>query len=192
MKAMRGTRRWTVADYHRMAEAGILDEDDRVELLDGEIFDMSPIGSVHAARVGRIADRPAQRCGDRALVRRQNPILLDDHSEPEPDIAVVLPRSDYYLLEHPKPADVLLLIEIADSSARSDRAKKLPLYAAAGIPEVWLVDLSGDRVEICRDPAEGRYATVRDLGRGTEVAPLALPDVRLEIVDLLPPPGMRP
>src|SRR5207247_3212709 len=140
-------RRFTVDEYYRMAETGILAEDDRVELLDGEIVEMSPIGPRHAATVTRLDHLFNRLVGDRAIVRAQNPVRLDGYSEPEPDIALVTPRADFYRAEHPTPRDILLIVEVADTSLRYDRHTKLPGYARAGVPEAWLVDLTADRVE---------------------------------------------
>jgi len=181
MKHALGRRRWTVDDYHRMAEIGLLGEDDRVELLDGEVVEMSPIGSVHAGLVERVADLLRLRCAGKAQVRTQNPIRIGKHSEPEPDIALVKPRDDYYIGAHPGPDDVLLLIEISDSSVAIDRADKAPLYAAAGVPEVWLVDLRAGEVEVHRGRADGWRARP-----GEAIAPLALPDLRIAVDELLP------
>lgn len=149
--------RFSVDDYERMGQAGVLGEDDRVELLEGEIVDMTPIGSRHAACVDRLTAVFSERLGGRAIVRVQNPVRLDDWSEPQPDIALLRVRDDYYAGAHPGPDDVLLLVEVADASAASDRLSKLPLFAAAGIAETWLLDLTASTVEIYRDPAAGRY-----------------------------------
>jgi Uma2 family endonuclease len=158
-------RRFTVDEYHRMAEAGILGEDDRVELLDGEIVQVSPIGARHAATVSRLEHLFHHLAGNRAIVRGQNPVRLDNYSEPEPDIALVAPRDDYYAADHPVPRDVLLIVEVADTSLRYDRHRKLPSYARAGIPEVWLVDLTLDRVERHREPRGDAYTDQQNLGR---------------------------
>jgi len=146
--------RYTVEDYERMGAAGILGEDDRVELIEGEIIDMPPIGSPHGGSVNRIAQKLTLAVGDRAIVAVQNPIRLDDFSEPQPDIALLKPREDFYAARHPTPDDVLMLIEVAETSIRYDRDKKLPLYARAGIPEVWLVDIKAGRITRYRDPSD--------------------------------------
>jgi Uma2 family endonuclease len=189
MDQVRERHRFSVADYHKLGEVGVLTADDRAELLDGEIVDMSPIGSLHAGTVEMIADRLRQRSGGRVQVRVQNPVWLDPHSEPQPDISVVEPRQDYYLSAHPTPEDVLLLIEVADSSAADDRSRKLPLYARAGIREVWLIDLTGMRIEVHCDPAQGRYGTARHVLPGEMLAPVALPGISLPAADLLPVQG---
>lgn len=172
-------RRFTVDEYHRMAETGILREDDRVELLDGEIVEMSPSGPRHAATVRRLERLFHRLAGERALVSGQNPISLDRYSEPEPDIALVRPQDDFYAGAHPTPADVLLIVEVADSSLGYDR-RKLASYARAGIPEVWLVDLTRDRVETHRAPRGDGYGEHHVLGRDEAITPLLLPDIMIE------------
>jgi Uma2 family endonuclease len=178
-------RAFTVAEFHRMAEAGIFSEDDRVELLDGEIVEMTPIGSRHAACVKRLLRALDRGAGDRAILGAQDPIRLGEHSEPQPDVVLVKPRADFYAAAHPGPEDVLLLVEVAESSAEVDRAVKLPLYATAGIPEVWLVDLAGERVEVYREPAAGGYQQTLTLARGDIVSPHAFPDLRLGVAEIL-------
>jgi Uma2 family endonuclease len=177
-------RRFTVDDYHRMAHAGILGPDERVELLDGEIVEMSPIGSRHAGTVARVHWLFHRLAADRALVWVRNPIRLDRHSEPQPDVTLLRPRGDFYTGAHPGPGDVLLLVEVADVSLRHDRTRKIPAYAGAGIPEVWLVDLTTERIEVYRDPAAG-YATRRTVERGASLSPLGLPGVVLATDEIL-------
>jgi len=150
--------RFTTADYHRMAEAGILDEDSRVELIRGQIVDMAPIGAPHLGMVNRLTRLLPALLAGRGLVSVQNPVRLDDGSEPEPDVAVLKPRADDYESATPRPEDVLLLVEVADSTLRDDRDVKIPLYAESGIPECWLVDIIGRAVEVYRQPMGGRYA----------------------------------
>ena len=150
--------RLTVADFRRMGEVGILGPDDRVELIAGEIIDMSPIGSLHAALVDRVAGVFHQRCGSEAIVRVQNPLALDDTSQPQPDIAVLRPRADFYAAAHPGPADVLLVIEVADTTLAFDLDVKVPLYAAAGVPEAWVIEAASRRTHVFRRPVNGRYA----------------------------------
>lgn len=149
--------RLTVAQYHRMGEAGILRADARVELINGEIIDMAPTGSRHAGTVIQLAHILRQALDQNAQIAVQSPLVLNDESEPEPDLAVLRPRADFYKSSHPGPGDVLLLIEVADSSLRYDRLIKVPLYARHGIPEVWLVDLEGRRVSRFTDPGPQGY-----------------------------------
>lgn len=178
--------RFTVEDYYRMAATGVLSEDDRVELLDGEIVDMTPIGSGHMGCVNRLTQLFSLGCGTRAIVQVQGPIRLGPHSEPQPDLALLRPRPDFYAEGHPGPDAVLLLVEVADTSLDVDRTVKLPLYARARIPEVWLVDLLGGRVEVHRAPEATGYGDVRRLGRGERLSPLALPGIAVRVEDIVP------
>jgi Uma2 family endonuclease len=178
-------RRFNVHDYHCMAEAGILLEDDRVELIDGEIVEMSPIGSRHAACVSRLVALLTNRLGSSAVIFPQNPVRLGDFLEPQPDIAVLRPRTDYYASALPGPADVLLLVEVAETSLRYDREVKLPLYSATGIQEVWIVDLVNERIEQYGDPKEGIYRTTMEAQRGMAVRSVALPLIDVDVDSLL-------
>ena len=153
-------RRLISADvFHRMGEAGILGPSDRVELIAGEIIDMSPIGAMHAAIVDVLARRFSRRACESLFVRCQNPLRLDDLSEPEPDLAILRPRADCYTTAHPEAADVLLVIEVADTSLAYDLGTKVPLYARHGIPEVWVIDAATRRTRVFRQPALGRQAS---------------------------------
>ena len=176
---------FTVGDYHRMAETGVLRPEARVELLDGQVVEMTPIGSRHAGCVNRLTRMLTGALGDRATVAIQNPAILDDFSEPQPDVAVVRYRADGYAGRHPGPADVLLLIEVMVTSADFDRDVKVPLYARAGIPEVWLVDLEAAAVEVYREPGEEGYAVVHTATRGDQVTPSNLAHVALPVWDIL-------
>ena len=176
---------FTVDDYHRMAETGVLRPDARVELLDGQVVPMSPIGSPHAGCVNRLTQMLARALAGRATLGIQNPVVLDDFSEPQPDVAVLKYRSDGYAARHPSPADVLVLIEVMVTSAYIDRDVKLPLYARAGIPEVWLVDLGADVIEILREPGPDGYASVRTATRDDALVPLHLATVTLSGADIL-------
>jgi Uma2 family endonuclease len=178
-------RRFTAEEFHLMADAGVFGDGDRVELLEGEVVEMSPIGSRHAACVRRLAQFFAEQVTGRALVDIQNPIRLDEWSEPQPDLALLRPRPDYYAAGHPRPDDVLLVVEVADTSATADRVYKLPLYAAAGVAEVWLVDLAAATLEVCTSPAPTGYGVVRRALAGDHVAPAAFPDASLAVADLL-------
>jgi Uma2 family endonuclease len=178
-------RLFTVAEYHKMVEAGILSEDDRVELLNGEIVAMSPIGSRHAACVDRLTQHLVVQVGGRAIVHVQNPIRLGEHSEPQPDLALLRRRPDFYATSHPGPGGVLLVVEVADTSAAFDREVKVPLYAQFVVPEVWLVDLAGEQVEVFRQPSPQGYQDIRTVRRGEAVAPLLLPNLSLAVDALL-------
>ena len=150
--------RLTVDHYHRMVDSGILGPDDRVELVSGEVLDMSPIGSLHAAIVRALARWMAGSVGDRAIVSVQNPVLLDDASEPQPDIAILAPRVDCYAAAHPGPGDVLLVVEVAETSLAYDLGVKVPLYARHGIPEAWVIDAATRQTRVFREPGAEGYA----------------------------------
>jgi Uma2 family endonuclease len=152
--------RLTLADYHRLGEAGILGEDDRVELLEGQLVDMSPISPRHALAVDALNESLLLAVAGRAGVRVQNPIELDGTTEPQPDIALVRRPWRGYPNAHPRPEDIFLLIEVADTSLETDRGAKLELYARAGIRECWIVDLTTDGVLVCRNPSGDRYGSV--------------------------------
>ncbi|OLE52008.1 MAG: hypothetical protein AUG51_20095 [Acidobacteria bacterium 13_1_20CM_3_53_8] len=161
-------RHFNATEYYRMMDAGILSESDRVELIDGEVIEMSPIGSRHAACVDRL-NKLLNRLED-VIVRVQNPIRLDDFSEPQPDITLLQLRTDFYAQGHPTPSDVMLVIEVAESSTEFDRVVKLPLYAESLIPEIWLINLPDERVEIFSSPTHGIYQNSQELRRGDSIA----------------------
>lgn len=173
--------RFSVSDYHRMGDLGLFDEGTRLELLDGEVVEMSPIGSRHAACVDWLTALFTAAPGHRTIVRVQNPVVLDDRSEPQPDVSLLRSRPDFYSSGHPQPADILLLVEVADTTIGSDRAIKVPLYAAAAVDEVWLVDLPAGAVRLFRQPVGDGYQTQSSHTAGDVLIPLALPDVRLDI-----------
>jgi Uma2 family endonuclease len=179
-------RRFTVDEYYRMAEAGILKVGEHVELIEGDVVTMCPIGSWHASGVDRLNYGFSTRLAGRALVRVQSPIRLSDNSEPEPDIALLRLRDDFYATAHPFPADVLLVVQVADTSLRFDRDTKISLYAASGIPEVWLVDLEASQVTVYRDPHAGGYRSVRVHEREASIAPTAFPDIVVPCAEILP------
>ena len=176
--------RLTVADYYRMAEVGILDPDARVELIDGEIIDMAPPGSLHAATVHRLTEIFVRALEGRATVLVQNPVRLSDYSEPQPDLALLRRREDFYSEHHPRPGDALLVVEIADTSLRFDRDRKTPLYAGHEIQELWLVDLRGKRLVRHRAPQHAAYTLVDepDLSAALDVS--ALPGVAVDLRSL--------
>mgnify|MGYP005850732689 CR=1 FL=1 len=177
--------RFTVEEYHRMGTAGIFSEDDRVELIEGEIVEMSPIGSRHANCVRRLIYLLSRMTGERAVIDVQNPIRLGEYSEPQPDVTLLRPRPDFYAAAHPGPADVLLVIEVADTSADYDREVKVPLYALAGIPEVWLVELYAEQIEVYRQPLPHGYQEVQIVRRGQHLSPQAFPEPALAVDDIL-------
>ncbi len=177
-------RKFTVEEYHLLARTGILKEDDRVELIDGEIVEMSPIGSRHAACVARLTAW-AVRLQDRAIAWVQNPVRLGDLTEPQPDLALLRFRSDFYATAHPTPEDIFLVVEVAETSADYDRQVKIPLYARWSIPEAWLVDLDQHRVEVYRNPSSDGYRDLRGVTGSEPIAPLAFPDLELRAQDIL-------
>lgn len=186
MSTLIAKRCFNVEEYYRMAQAGILSEDDRVELIEGEIVEMSPIGSRHAACIDRIVNFLLNRyAGRTAIVRVQSPIRLDDFSEPQPDISLLRPREDFYAGEHPTPTDVLLLIEVADTSLEYDRVVKTLLYARANIPEVWLINLKEDEVDVYMQPVGDSYQTIQRFKAGESFASRVLPDLTLNVDELL-------
>jgi len=177
----------TVQEFFRMGETGVLAPETGIELIDGELIDMPPIGPQHASRTKRVSALLHRAIGERAIVSTQDPILLGDLNAPQPDIALLVPRDDFYEAEHPHPADVLLLIEVADTSLTYDYDRKLPLYARFGIPEVWLIDIAGRTVMIHRDPQaeQARYAARFPLEPPGLIRPVMLPDIELDLSALL-------
>jgi Uma2 family endonuclease len=178
-------RYFNVSEYYRMAEAGILTADDRVELIDGEIVKMSPIGSQHAACVKRLNQILQQQFGATAVIGVQDPVRLNEFSEPEPDVTLLRARSDFYAQQHPTPADVLLLIEVSDTTVLYDRNIKVPLYARAGVPEVWLIDLQQEIIEVYAQPAGGAYQVQRQAQRGEQVQAETIAQLSLNVDDIL-------
>jgi Uma2 family endonuclease len=178
-------RRFNVHEYHRMGEAGILHEDDRVQLIDGEVVVMASIGSRHASAVDRLNRLFSKAC-DEEVVRVQNPVRLGEWSEPEPDISLLRAKDDFYASAHPTPADVLLVVEVADATLRYDREVKRPLYACACVTEYWIVDLEEDAVEVYRQPGPAGYGELTMQSRGDRISPAALPDVEVSVDEILP------
>ena len=178
-------RRFTVEEYYRMAEVGILTESERVELIEGEIIQMSPIGLRHSLCVAALINHLTRAIGDRAHIWASNPVRLFRDTEPQPDVVFIRgPLSRYS--QHPGPSDVLFLVEVSDTSYRFDHHVKLPLYARASVPEVWIVDLTRDAIEVFRQPSPSGYGFTQRIERGGTVAPLAFPDVVLAATEILP------
>jgi len=177
--------RFTVDQYHRIGEAGIIDPDCRVELVNGEIFEMSPIDPWHAGTVNFLGNHLATGLAGRAIVRVQNPTEVDPRSEPQPDVMLLRPRADFYRAAHPRPGDTLLIIEVSDTSLRHDRRRKLPAYARAGVPEVWIISRPADAFEVFREPSKQGYREHRTFRRGERLAPAAFPDLELAVDDIL-------
>ena len=186
MAVMLKRYRFTVDEYERLGQAQVLTQCDRVELLDGAIVEMSPIGDRHASVVARLTSLFSSRLGNRSIVWPQNPVQLRVvRSMPQPDVVLVRPRADFYAAGKLGPDDVLLLVEVMDTSAETDRRVKLPLYARAGIAETWLLDLTTDRVEVFRQPTPAGYRESQTLERNERLAPRAFPDLSLTVDDLL-------
>jgi Uma2 family endonuclease len=175
--------RWSVADYHQMAEAGLLDESDRVELIEGELIDMAPIGSKHAFLVDRLAELLSSGPQAGYMVRVQNPVVLGERNEPQPDIALV--RRGNYIDRHPGSDDILLIVEVSDTTLEYDREVKLALYARQGIPEVWLFDVKVGDLNVHRDPVEGQYRLVRRPTKSETVSPDLIPAVAIALAEVL-------
>ncbi|HEX8844656.1 MAG TPA: Uma2 family endonuclease [Pyrinomonadaceae bacterium] len=175
----------TVDEYERMGEAGIFSSDARLELLEGSIYELPRIRPPHAACVTYLSMLFHRLFDRKFIVSSQDPIRLDDYSEPQPDVALLRWRDNYYRDGHPTPADVLLIIEVADSTVESDRSYKMPLYAKAGIPEAWLVNLPDERIELYAEPVSGTYQTTRNFIRGEEVQAHTIADLRVAVAEVL-------
>jgi Uma2 family endonuclease len=176
---------FTVRDYHRMAEAGIFGPEERVELIEGEILEMSPIGHRHPISVNRANRLFITKAGDRAVVSIQNSLELSHFTEPQPDVVLLKPRADDYAGKKVHAEDTLLVIEVAQTTLNYDLRRKLPLYASAAVPEVWIEDLKNDLLLVYRQPSSNTYLTSLVLRRGEAISPLALPDVILTVEELL-------
>jgi Uma2 family endonuclease len=185
MSAQIEKRYFNAREYYRMVEAGVLSEDDRVELIEGEVLKMSPIGSRHAACVSRLDTLLHHQLGQTAIVRAQSPIHLNDFSEPQPDIALLHPRADFYEQQHPMPEDVLLVIEVADTSVEYDRNIKLPLYARAGLAETWIINLPRNTIEVYTQPLNGKYKKSLKLKRGESFQSQTVPSLSLSVDEIL-------
>jgi Uma2 family endonuclease len=175
---------FTVDTYLQLGELGLLHEDDRVELIDGQVVEMSPIGNDHASCVRRLNGLFARALLDRAVIDVQNPIVLGERDSPKPDVTLLRPRGDGYP-RHPRAADILLLVEVADTSLAYDREVKVPLYARAGVPEVWVIDLASDRIHLWREPAGDHYASARTVSRNDTITPVSFADVAFSVDEIV-------
>ena len=173
--------RLTVADYHRMGEAGVFAPDARVELIEGEVIDMAPIGSRHARAVNYLNMQLVEAVRRSAVVAVQNPVSLEEHTEVQPDVAVLRMRADLYGISHPRPSDVLLVIEVSETTLRYDQEVKLRLYARAGIPEVWIVDLESSVLLVYTQPDREIYGERQELSAPGVLAPSALPEAAIDL-----------
>jgi Uma2 family endonuclease len=178
--------RWSVDEYHQMAQAGLLDETDRVELIEGELIDMAPIGSKHAFLVDRLAELLSSGPNAGHMVRVQNPVVLGERNEPQPDIALV--RRVSYIDRHPCSDDILLIVEVSDTTLEYDREVKLALYARHGIPEVWLLDVKAGELTAYQDPAEGQYRLIRKPTAAEAVSPVLVPGMTISLAQVLAQP----
>jgi Uma2 family endonuclease len=168
-------KKWTVDELLALDKAGLLDPSKRIELVNGEIFEMG-IGESHSGTVNRLNDMLVRKFLDRALVSTQNLLRIGNFGLPQPDLTLLKPRDDFYTTVHPTPTDVFVLVEVADSSIKHDRDTKLPSYAENGVPEVWIVNLNANYTEVYRDPLDGAYQTQFTVPKGSSVAPLAFPN----------------
>lgn len=188
MSALPERHRFTADQYERMGAAGLFAEGDRVELIAGEIVEMNPIGSRHAGCVIRLNRLLTAIVGEGAVVSVQNPVRLGTHSEPQPDVALLLPRPDCYSDSHPKPSEILLVVEVADTTLTWDRDVKAPLYGAAGIPELWVVDVTEGCVYVFTGPEREGYAVMRQVTAGDTITTTVLDGLTIPVADILGPP----
>jgi len=178
-------RKFTIKDYYKMAESGIFTENDRVELIRGEIIEMSPIGRRHAVCIILLETVLSEKLRKRALISIQNPIQLDDTSEPQPDVVLLKNPIDTYRKRHPQPADIFLIIEVADTTVKYDREVKIPLYAEANIPEVWLVDINNNCAEMYRQPTPDGYQNMQKFTGEQSLSILAFPDIMITVNEII-------
>lgn len=174
-------RLFTVEEYHLIGKAGILSKDDRIELIEGELLQMAAIGTRHASSVRRLARLCSQIPENFAIFDVQNPVQLSERTEPQPDVILLKTRADYYSTAHPTPSEVLLLIEVADSSIDYDKDVKIPIYARSGIQEVWIVNLPENCLEVYRQPTTNGYSLTLRFWRGEEVSPLTFPELKVSV-----------
>jgi Uma2 family endonuclease len=180
---------FTVDEWHRMGEVGLFGEEARLELLDGEIIEMAPIGSRHAGTVNRLNELLVTAVDHQAVVAVQNPVFLDKRSEPQPDIALLARRGDYYTLAHAEPSEILLLIEVSETTLAYDRDRKAPYYAGAGVRECWIVDLTSDTILVCRVPGRGGYEDVQMVRPGDVLAVPGLKGVTVDVSEVFGAPS---
>ncbi|MCD9188849.1 MAG: Uma2 family endonuclease [Pyrinomonadaceae bacterium] len=176
---------FTVDDFNAMTEQGMFRPTDRLELIEGEIIEISPIGRLHARCVDLLNHFLNKYTAENVIIRAQSPIILDDLSEPQPDISILRFQADFYKQSHPKAADILLIIEVSDSTVEYDRTLKFPKYASAKIPEAWLINLEAERIEVHSNPKENIYGMVKIYQRGEEVLSETMPELKLKADDIL-------
>lgn len=181
----------TVDLYQQMGEKGLLTREDRVELIEGEILEMPPIGTRHGSVTGRLGKWLYRAIDDAAIVRLDNPVNLGKYSQPQPDLMLLKPRSDDYIASHPGPQDVLLLVEVCDSTLEFDQGRKRELYARFGIREYWVVDVNGRSINACSGPADGEFRSAVEYGVKDTIRPQALPRVATVVKELFADPDAR-
>jgi Uma2 family endonuclease len=179
------TRKFTVEEYEKMATEGIIKPDEKVELIRGEIIKMSPMGTRHAAGIARLTQLFSRKFGDLILLGVQNPIRLNNNSQPEPDLSLLIPRSDFYVAAYPCPQDIYLIIEVSDSTLDYDRYTKISLYAEANIKEVWIVNLKEECLEVYRHPLQGSYQDIQKYYRGEIIFIESFPAIELTLIEIL-------
>jgi Uma2 family endonuclease len=177
-------KKFTVVEFQQMAESGIIQDEDRLELIEGELIEMGKIGKKHAACVDRLNDLFRDKFGKRVLVRSQNPIELSSYSQPQPDLAILRRKDDYYETGHPQPKDIFLLVEVADTTIESDREIKVPLYARHGVFEVWLVNLNDQVIEVYREPNSSGFQYRETLAQGQTISPIFFSDIGIVIDEI--------
>ena len=179
------TRKFTVEEYEKMTTQGIIKPDEKVELIRGEIIKMSPMGTRHAAGIARLTQLLYQKFGDLILLGVQNPIRLNNNSQPEPDLSLLIPRSDFYVAAYPCPQDIYLIIEVSDSTIDYDRNTKISLYAEANIQEVWIINLKEECLEVYRHPLHGSYQAIHEYSINERVFITSFPDIEFTIAEIL-------
>ncbi len=178
-------KKFTVEEYHKLGEVGIIGPDERTELIDGDIMLMAPMGSGHVSCVGRLLKMFFKALGDRATILSQTPVRLNNGLEPEPDLSILHPREDCYRHQLPQHQNVYLLIEVADTTINNDRNVKSVHYSQAGIIELWIVDIRAELVEVYRNPGPNGYESIQQFRRGDTISPLAFPDIVIGVDDIL-------
>jgi Uma2 family endonuclease len=177
--------RFSVDEYYQMIELGILKDYEKAEIIEGELIQKMPIGEKHSAIVEKLSETLRDKLGKSVSLRNQQPIKFSDYNEPQPDLAVLQRRDDFYFYEKPVPKDVLILIEVSDATLKYDRDTKLALYAEAKIPEVWIVNLPNNIIEVHQKPSNGIYQLAKIFKRGESVKSEILPDLNLEVDEIL-------
>jgi Uma2 family endonuclease len=176
--------RFSVKEYYRMLETGVLRPDARVELLDGQIIDISPIGPFQGSVTKHLNEIFTAASRRRWITTVQDPVRLDEHSEPQPDLMLLKRVADFYRQQHPQPEDVHLLIEVSDTTLEADHEDKIPAYGRAGVAEAWIVNLVEEVVEVYREPTFTGYASITKFRVGDEISPLAFPDATVAVAEL--------